>query len=82
MTPSIHRWRKYRFQFHSREEDRPHIHIIGPDGKAKIWLSPQVAIAYNRGIPSKDLKRFLAIVERRHHEFLEAWEDYFSQSSH
>lgn len=50
MTPVIHRWRKYRFLCHSREEDRPHVHIMGPDGKAKIWLSPQVAIAYNRGI--------------------------------
>ncbi len=79
MTPVVYRWRKYRFQFHSREESRPHLHITGPDSRAKIWLSPQVVVAYNKGVPNKDLKRILAIVKKNRDMFLKAWHAHHGQ---
>ncbi|MDO9130066.1 MAG: DUF4160 domain-containing protein [Anaerolineales bacterium] len=50
MSPTIHREGPYRFYFNSREESRMHVHVESPDGKAKFWLGPFVALADFRGL--------------------------------
>lgn len=76
MTPVVHRWKGYRFYFFSLEEPRSHLHVSKAEAEMKIWLEPQVEIAYNQGVPNKDARRILEIVRRQHHEFLEAWKNY------
>jgi len=76
MTPVLHRWKGYRFLFYSAEEDRAHLHVIQAENEMKVWLEPQIEVAYNYGVPGKDVKRILRIIRRQHHAFLEAWKDY------
>jgi hypothetical protein len=45
MSPTILKTGPYRFFFNSREESRMHVHISMPDGTAKFWLEPIVALA-------------------------------------
>jgi Domain of unknown function (DUF4160) len=44
VSPTIFRAGGLRFFFFSREEDRLHVHAIGPDGEAKFWLEPEIAL--------------------------------------
>lgn len=45
MSPTVFRHKSYRFFFFSREESWMHIHITGPQGEAKFWIEPIVALA-------------------------------------
>lgn len=45
MSPTIFREGKYRFFFFSREEERMHVHVVSPEGEAKFWIEPTVALA-------------------------------------
>jgi hypothetical protein len=45
MAPTVFRIGAYRFCFFSNEEPRMHVHVQGPDGEAKFWLEPRVAVA-------------------------------------
>ncbi|MCA1797823.1 MAG: DUF4160 domain-containing protein [Geobacteraceae bacterium] len=56
MSPTIFRKGPYRFFFNSREETRIHIHIASPDGTAKFWLEPIIALAEYHGIKPHELK--------------------------
>ena len=74
MAPVIYRWRGYRFLFYSAEESRAHIHVVKAGTEIKVWLEPEIEVAYNFNVPGKDVKRILRIIRRYHHVFLEAWE--------
>jgi hypothetical protein len=50
MTPTVFRYKGYRFFFFSREEDRIHIHVIHAKGEAKIWLEPEVELQSSYGL--------------------------------
>ena len=82
MSPTIYRERSYRFYFHSNEEPRMHVHVACPDGKAKFWLEPFVALATFRGIKRHHVKEIQEIVESREKEFKDAWNRHFDQSNH
>jgi hypothetical protein len=55
VSPTIFRYRNYRFYFFSREELRMHVHVISPDGEAKFWLEPEIELAVNQGLSSTEL---------------------------
>ena len=76
MTPVVYRWKGYRFLFYSAEEPRAHLHVARAETEMKVWLEPRVEVAYNYGVPGKDVRRILQIVRRNHHAFLEAWKTY------
>ncbi len=44
MAPTVARVGQLRLFFFSREELRIHIHVAHPDGEAKFWLTPDVAL--------------------------------------
>jgi hypothetical protein len=79
MSPTVFREGPYRFFFFSREETRPHIHIGCPDGEAKYWITPAVAMAYNRGLSAKQLSQIAKIVEDHKHEISKAWQKHFDR---
>jgi len=37
MSPTVFRYKNYRFYFFSREEERMHVHVYCTDGEAKFW---------------------------------------------
>ena len=57
-----------RFFFFSREESRIHLHVLGPDGEAKIWVEPEVEIARNWGLDERKLRRAVELVREREDE--------------
>lgn len=63
MAPTIVRDGQFRLFFFSREETRIHVHVAHPDGEAKFWLTPAVALAVNAGLSATQLKQAQAVVE-------------------
>jgi len=55
MSPTIQREGNRRYFFFSREEPRIHVHVSSPEGEAKFWLEPTVALADYAGFNRKDL---------------------------
>ena len=77
MSPTIFRSGNQRFFFFSREEKRMHIHIDSPEGEAKFWLEPTVALANYAGFSKRDLLEIQKKVEERADEFRKSWKQYF-----
>lgn len=38
MSPTVFRYKNYKFFFFSHEELRMHIHVLSPEGEAKFWI--------------------------------------------
>jgi hypothetical protein len=74
MSPTILREKDYRFFFFSREESRPHIHVVCSDGEAKYWLKPEIELAKNHGLSRSQLKEIEGIIEVHYEELAGAWE--------
>ena len=55
-----------------------HVHITSPDGEAKFWLEPMVALADYSGYSEKQLKELAKIVEKHDKEIKESWKKHFS----
>ena len=57
MTPTVFFEGPYRFFFFSKEETRMHVHVASPNGQAKFWIEPIVALAEHKGkLSKKDLR--------------------------
>ena len=79
MSPTILRQGRYRFFFNSREESRMHVHIATPDGHAKFWLEPLVALADFYRLKPHDLAEIEQIVKENRDGFTDKWRQHFSQ---
>lgn len=79
--PVVFRDRGYRFHFFS-DEGQPrelvHIHVAKDNADAKFWLYPAVDMAYNYGFNARTIRQLREIVESRHVEIEEAWNEHFS----
>ena len=54
-----------------------HVHISSPDGEAKFWLEPIVALVESQGLSAKQLSTLQKIVEERYDKIKTAWEAHF-----
>jgi hypothetical protein len=79
MSPTVYRQGQYRFFFNSREETRMHVHVWSPDGTAKFWLEPIVALEEYYGIKPHELSEIEQIVKERRDEFINQWNRHFAQ---
>ena len=79
MSPTVFRWKAYRFFFFSREEERMHVHATCADGEAKFWLEPEVGLARNYGLGAAQLREVRNVVEERRDEISEAWRKHFGR---
>ena len=77
MSPTVFRYKNYRFFFFSYEESRMHIHILSPDGEAKFWIEPLVALANYQGLNDRMLNELNKLVEKHKHEIIEKWKKHF-----
>ncbi|MCE9623851.1 MAG: DUF4160 domain-containing protein [Deltaproteobacteria bacterium] len=77
MSPTVFRYKNFRFFFFSREESRMHIHVSCPEGEAKFWIEPVVALAQYQDISPKTLKTIHEIIEDRKNEIIKAWKKHF-----
>lgn len=77
MAPTVFREGSFRFFFFSREESRVHIHVAHTDGEAKFWLEPNIELALNKGLNSKQVSEALLLVQQHREEILNAWKQHF-----
>lgn len=79
MSPTVLRDGPFRLFFFSREEERIHIHVAHPDGEAKFWLDPAIAVAAVVGLSPKLVGDAEAIVRRHEQEVRDAWKRHFGR---
>jgi hypothetical protein len=77
VSPTVFRHKSFRFFFFSREESRMHIHVSSPEGEAKFWIEPAVALCDNYRISPRALRELKAIIESRKNEIIDAWKKHF-----
>jgi hypothetical protein len=78
MSPTVFRHGSYRAFFFSREETRPHVHLSCPDGEAKFWIEPDVALAgHSPGLSGAQLNEMQQLVEERRNDVIAAWKRHF-----
>jgi hypothetical protein len=77
MSPTIFRDGSFRFYFFSREEARMHVHVQCPDGEAKFWLEPTIALAHNQGLSIQQVRAAQQLVEAHADEIRSAWRKHF-----
>jgi hypothetical protein len=77
MSPTVFKWKGYRFYFFSREETRPHVHVYCSEGEAKFWIEPTVEMAGNHGLSAAQLTEVKRTVETRKNDILDAWRNHF-----
>lgn len=75
--PTVLKIKDYRFFFFSREEARMHIHVICPDGEAKLWLEPTIEIATSYKLSNVRLKEIETMTKENLETFKNAWEAHF-----
>lgn len=76
--PTVLRSGPYRFLFHSREHDPPHIHVESSDGKAVFALSP-VESSDSTGYTRREVREIHQIVLIHRRAFLRRWYEHFEQ---
>lgn len=77
VSPTVFKYKGYRFFFFSREESRIHIHVSSSEGEAKFWLEPIVALAHSHGLSSKQLSELQKIIEGKENEIKKNWKKHF-----
>jgi hypothetical protein len=78
MSPTIFLQGSNRFYFNSREESRMHVHVETPDGEAKFWLEPLIALADYHHLKPHELREIEAIVVQHQEKFIDEWRSHFS----
>ena len=77
--PVVLRHGPYRVFFYSDEgEPREPAHVRHGDAEAKIWLRPQLGVAYDLGFNAPALREVLRWVEFRRAQLERAWDAYFA----
>jgi hypothetical protein len=77
VSPTIFRYKQFKFFFFSREEERMHVHVLCPDGEAKFWLDPTIELARSHNLKAKTVKEIEKIIEERSDEIRKAWKKHF-----
>jgi hypothetical protein len=49
-----------------------------PDGEAKFWLEPSIALAHNYGLSDPQVRAAQQLVEAHANEIRSAWQKHFS----
>ena len=77
MAPTVLREGPYRLFFFSREESKIHVHVAHPDGEAKFWLTPEVELATQTGLSTRQVAEAKSVVEHHLKEITDAWNKLF-----
>jgi Domain of unknown function (DUF4160) len=79
--PVVLRIAGFKFLFYGNDgnpREPVHIHVKSGRDEAKFWLSPNVALAFNRGLRGPELSRAQRLVGDHREELERAWHDFFS----
>jgi hypothetical protein len=59
-----------------------HVHIQSPDGEAKFWIEPTIALANHAGFSKKQLGELQLLVEENKYVIRDAWQKHFGSNQH
>ncbi len=54
-----------------------HVHVQCPDGEAKFWLEPTIALAQNYRLSEQQIRAALSLIEGHSDEIRAAWRRHF-----
>ena len=77
MSPTVFKYKNYRFLFFSREENRIHIHVTSPDGEAKFWMAPEISLAKNYGFSQNQITELKKVIGEHENVIKNAWAEHF-----
>lgn len=77
MSPTVFRYKEFRFHFFSREAPRMHIHVNCGHGEAKFWIEPDIILANNLGLSEPELRLLRSVIEERLDEIKSTWDVHF-----
>ena len=56
-----------------------HVHVLGEEGEAKIWVEPHIEVADPGRLNDRTLAVALQLIRERHDEIREAWRRHFGR---
>ncbi len=69
-----------RFFFYSNESNEPiHIHVTKGSAAGKVWLEPEIEVAYIKGFTNSKERTIHEIIQSHVGEFKTKWYEYFSK---
>jgi hypothetical protein len=80
--PTVFRNGGFRLFFYSNEgnpREPVHVHVERGSGEAKLWLRPEITVAYNDGLSARDLRTAARLVESNRGTIETVWNDFFRQ---
>jgi hypothetical protein len=80
VMPTVFCQRGFRFFFYSNEcspREPVHIHVEKGGVEAKLWLNPEIQVAYNDGYSARTLCELSSIVEANKDLIERTWDEFF-----
>ncbi|MDQ3683674.1 MAG: DUF4160 domain-containing protein [Bacteroidota bacterium] len=69
----------FRFFFYSNENDEPmHVHVEKAEAVGKIWLEPEIKIAYMYDFSTREQAQIFSLVITNIEIFKQEWNEHFS----
>lgn len=56
-----------------------HIHVESPDGEAKFWVEPVIALASETGMKTKELNEIQDYIKENKNEIISRWKKHFGE---
>ena len=70
----------FRFFFHSNENSEPiHVHVTKGSANGKIWLLPNIEIAYMNGFTNSEIKMIMETIITHSKTFKAKWNEHFNK---
>jgi hypothetical protein len=68
----------FRFFFYSNEgNEPPHVHVTKGDAYGKVWLDPEIVVAYMVAFSTSEQKQIIEVIKGHSEEFKTKWNEYF-----
>jgi len=56
-----------------------HVHVQSAAGEAKFWLEPEIELAQNYGLNTRQVNAAIRLVKEHEDEIREAWQAHFGR---
>jgi hypothetical protein len=83
VSPVVFQLQGIQFHFFANEgtpREPIHIHASRAGARAKVWLQPDVSIAWSKGYDRREQTAIIRIVRQRRAEIENAWTEFFRNS--
>ena len=77
LSPTVLKYKGFRFFFFSAEEKRMHIHVVSNGAEAKFWVEPSIKMAVNNGFSNIEVKEIEKIVKENEKKIRDSWNAHF-----